>query len=562
MKCYSGLLYVLLIAGCCHASDASTGLLALWQLSENALDSSGHGWHAENHGVVFDTGAADGHKAARFDGRGAYLEVPSQHAPQWGTGDFSVALWVCTERVLDDALGDLLSQYDPERRRGFNLGITHCSGVANSQPNYRNLHFGIDNGREDKEWTDCGRPGNAVFIFGFAVHEGHLYAATCEAGENESGHVYRYEGNGAWEDCGSPDGSNAVAALAVYNGALYAGTSFYDTTGSALPPSSNTTPGGKVYRYGGGKEWRYCGTLEYALTGTATTMGGLAVFRGDLYATPLKQAGFGLYRYAGGEEWKYCGHPGPRVLNPCAFNGALYMVSYDMPGGPYRYDGDDWTYTGETIVPAIHQDYSFAAHGGRLHVSTWPQAYVHRLEEDGRWVNCGRPGDELETMGMMSYNGKLYAGTLPSSRVYRHDGGDVWTPFGQQLDTAEGKYRRAWSMAIYQGKLFCGTLPSGRVFCVEAGRNATHDSALAPGWRHVAAVRDGGCLRLYVDGEAVAESAAFAPEDYDLTNQQPLRIGFGAADYFNGWMRNLRLYDRALSPEQVRMLCVEDALHP
>lgn len=552
--CVAMLLYV----GTYINAGAETGLVAFWELAENARDYSGHARHAENHGVIFDTSAPDGRPAARFDGRAAHLEVPPSLAPRLGTGDFTLSLWICTESVLDDALGDLMSQYNPETRRGFNFGLTHCSGVANSQPNYRNLHFGIDNARQDLSWTDCGRPGKAILIFGFAVHEGNLYAATCEAGANESGHVYRYESDGVWTDCGSPDASNAVAALAVHNGELYAGTSFYDTTGSALSPSPNTTPGGRVYRYAGGSEWVFCGGLENPETGVAATMGGLAVFRGSLYATTLKQDGLGLYRYEGGTQWTYCGHPGRRVLNPCAFNGHLYMVSYDMPGGPFRYDGADWAYVGATIDPPIHQDYSFAVYGGRLHVSTWPQAYVYRMEPDGRWTPCGKPGDELETMAMMTYNGKLYVGTLPSSRVYRYDGGDVWTPFGQQLDTAEGKYRRAWSMAVYQGKLFCGTLPSGRVFKIEAGRNVTHDHALQPGWRHLAAVRDGVRLRLYVDGKPIGESAAFDPSGFDLTNDQPLRIGFGAGDYFNGWMRNLRIYDRVLSGDEIHKLCADE----
>jgi hypothetical protein len=393
-----------------------------------------------------------------------------------------------------------------------------------------------------------------VFIFGMAVHEGELYAATCEPEEGQSGRVYRYAGNSNWIDCGSPDASNAVAALAVYGGHLYAGTSWYDTTGSALPASPNTTPGGKVYRYDGGTQWTSCGTLSNPETGEAATMGGMAVYRGRLYATTLKQEGFGLYRYEGDTEWTYCGHPGRRVLNPCVFNGALYMVSYDAPGGPFRFDGASWTYVGATIDPPIHQDYSFSVYGGRLHVSTWPNAFVYRMEPDGVWKARGRPDDEKETMGMMVYNGVLYTGTLPSGRVYRYDGDDRWIAVGQQLDTAPGQYRRAWSMAVYQGRLFCGTLPSGKVFSIASGTNATYDYALQPGWRHLAAVRDGTRLRLFIDGHLVASSAAFDPALYDISNEQPMRIGFGTGDYFNGWMRDVRVYGAALPAEEVRAL--------
>lgn len=532
-------------SGCAAAAEPA----ARWPLGTDGQDVSGNARHLENHGVAFGAPSPDGTPAARFDGRAAWLGLPESTAPGFGAGEFSLSLWVHTEEVLDDNLGDLVSKYDASSRTGLNLGILTCSGVSNSQPNYRTVHFGIDQGQLDTQWTDCGRPGNAVFIFGMAVHEGDLYAATCEPGAGESGRVYRYAGGSTWLDCGSPDASNAVGALAVYDGRLYAGTSWYDTTGSALDASPNTTPGGKVYRYDGGTQWTYCGTLSNSETGEAGTMGGMGVYRGKLYATTLKREGFGLYRFEGGSEWVYCGNPGRRVLNPSVFNGGLYMVSYDAPGGPFRYDGATWDYTGKTIDPPIHQDYSFTVYGGRLHVSTWPDANVYRLDENGVWTLCGRPGEELETMGMMVYNGALYTGTLPSSKVYRYDGGTRWTPIGQQLDTAEGKYRRAWSMAVYQGKLFCGTLPSGRVFCLEAGRNATCDDALEPGWRHVAAVREAGRLRLYIDGRPVAVSASFDPASYNLANGEPLRLGAGSGDFFNGWMRDVRLYETAL-PEQ------------
>ena len=73
-------------------------------------------------------------------------------------------------------------------------------------------------------------------------------------------------------------------------------------------------------------------------------------------------------------------------------------------------------------------------------------------------------------MGMMVYNGKLYAGTLPTGSVYRYDGEGEWVSTGQLDTTPDVKYRRAWTMAVYQGRLFCGTLPSGNVLSLEAGR--------------------------------------------------------------------------------------------
>ena len=106
-------------------------------------------------------------------------------------------------------------------------------------------------------------------------------------------------------------------------------------------------------------------------------------------------------------------------------------------------------------------------------------------------------------------------------------------------------------MALYQGQLFCGVLPSGHVHALTAGAAVSNDHELEPGWRHLAAVRQQDRLSLYVDGKQVAESIISNPAALDLTNEQPLRIGFGGNDYFSGSMSDLRLYGRALSQEEI-----------
>jgi hypothetical protein len=156
----------------------------------------------------------------------------------------------------------------------------------------------------------------------------------------------------------------------------------------------------------------------------------------------------------------------------------------------------------------------------------------------------------MEVMGMAVYNGKLYAGTLPLAQVYRYDDGAGWTVTGT-LDTSDVRYRRAWSMALYRGQLFCGVLPTGHVHALTAGVAVSNDHELEPGWRHLAAVRQQDQLKLYIDGKQVAESAISNPAALDLTNEQPLRIGFGGNDYFCGSMSDLRLYGRALSQDEI-----------
>ena len=581
-------------------------LLAHWQLTEDCQDSSGNTNHAQNHGVTF---AADGPiRAARFDGRKSWLEVSPAPSLRLGTNDFTIAAWVdlsmnlrspqngrafplspsegeragvrgpslsggsrastlgsrtamedgqsvsnvqgvlSPEAGQDDSCGDIVSQYDPAARRGFNLRITHNSGVTTSQPNTRQVHFGIDNAQLEPQWTDHGRPGHAVMVFALAAHDGHLYAGTCEPGREQAGHLYQFDGATNWIDCGSPDPCNTVSSLAVSAGRLYAGVSKYRLAGSALPESENPHLGGRVYRYAGGQSWQDCGQLP-----NTEAIGGLVVYRGRLYASSMYMPA-GFFRYEEGRRWTSLPTPdGKRVEAICVYDGQLFASSYNV-GHVFRYDGAGWTDCGQVGPAGNVQTYSFAIHEGRLFVGTWNTGHVFRYRGDNDWEDMGRLGSELEVMGMLVHNGKLFAGSLPHAEVYRFDGPGTWTKLACLDATPNVLYRRAWSMAEFQGRLFCGTLPSGHVFSLEAGKNATCDRELSPGRHHLAAIRQHDRLLLYLDGKLVATSARFDPAAYDLSTGQPLKIGFGPNDYFRGSLRDLRLYAYALSPREVAHL--------
>ena len=491
---------------------------------------------------------------AEFNGRSAYLEVPASPLLNLGTNDFTVSLWMRLDAMLDDSPGDLVTLFDPARRNGFNLTVQHQSGACSSMANTRNLFFGLDAGTEPR-WTDCGRPGNNLMVYALTVFQSSLYAGTFEPGAGEAGHVYRYAGATNWVDCGAPDRCNTVSALAVFNGELYAGVTSYSGAGSHLKPSPNTHPGGRVYRYAGGKRWVDCGRVS-----EAEVIWGMIVFQGKLHVTAmdlppkhLTTPRQGLYRYDGGTDWTWCGNPGGRVAALTAADGNLFASGYNggALGGVFRYDGGtNWTNFG--APPSVDQTYSFAFHRGRMHTGTWKEGKVFRYLGPQHWEDTGRLGDELEVMGLAMFNGKLYGGTLPLAQVYRQDPAG-WTLTGR-LDFSDAEYRRAWSMAVYQGRLFCGTLPSGHVHALDIGAAVSHDSELAPGWRHVAAIRAGNRLQLCVDGERIAESAAFEPARFDLMANAPLKIGFGEHDFFHGTLRDVRLYGCALSEREVQRL--------
>jgi hypothetical protein len=540
------------LIACTSSAFADDDLIAHWKLTENARDSSGNDHHAINHGgVTF----ADGEGAA-FDGIDAWLEIPADRAPKFGTKPFTIAAWIHTDEDLDDVLGDIMSCFDPETRNGFNFGLMNYAGVTSAQSNWRNVFFGIDAAKGGEEWIDCGRPGTNQQIESLVVFDGELYASTWEPGENDRGHVYRYAGGEEWIDCGAPDPANAIKGMAVYKGRLYAGSELYSGGGSSLPLSPNENHGGRVYRYEGGTEWTDCGKVA-----DVRSISGLAVFNGKLYAGTGTTGAWrdkprtrGMYRFDGIGKWTDCGCPDLRVTHLGVHNGSLFGLSYD-DGGFFRYQGGtDWERLGP--VPETTQVYSMMIYEGSVHVGTWPTGSVFRFDPDGpqKWTHAGRLGEEKEVMAVSVYNGKFYAGTLPMADVYRYDGESRWTHVGQLDDTPDVKYRRAWSMAVFDGKLFCGVLPSGHVHSLEAGKAVTYDQQLLAGWRHLAAVRGDDRLQLYVDGKLVSESAAFDSNAWELHPDKPLKIGFGQHDYFNGRMKELRLYGSALSAKQIEKL--------
>ncbi len=517
-------------------------LSGYWKLSGDARDHSKNKLSTQAHGSLsFDK---SGDKSGVFDGRSAWLEVSAGKKGNPGSGDFSVAAWIHTEGAMDDFPGDIISQYDLKNRKGFHLSLK-SNASPTSQSSYRQLTFGIDDDKTGS-WTDEGRPGTALMAFAMAEHKGELYAGVCQPDAGESGKVFKYAGKDNWTDCGAPDGSNSVTALAVMNGELYAATGHYRVAGSSLAESENKTPGGKVFRYEGANSWTEIGQLP----GVAC-VGSMVVYKGKLYASSM-YAPSGFFRYDGDNNWTKLANPeNTRVVNMAVYDGYLYATSWDN-GNVYRYDGNNWEDCG--LVGDNTQNYAFNVYEGKLYSATWPSGRVFRFDGIEKWTDVGRLGSELEVMAMMTYNGRMLSGTLPLAEVYAYEGDTLWTRMDQLDHTPDVKYRRAWTMAEHDGKVFCSTLPSGKIFSYESGKVVSAPESLKQGWQHIAAVKTGASLKLYVNGSQVAEKQIPTSMKFDLSTDAPLKIGFGANDYFNGKLRDVRLYKRALKTEDIQKL--------
>jgi hypothetical protein len=548
-------------------ANTGAGLVGYWKLKGDAKDHSGKGNHGRNHGVNLATGA--------FDGRGNYIEVPDSASLNFGTGDFAVAAWLYTELDLDDVIGDVVSKFDPAKRKGFNLSLNASAAGYNSSGNDKQVSFGVDDGSEAEAWQDCGRPGGVTHNSdALTAFDGSLYAGVCDAPkEQDWAHVFRYKGGKEWEDVGrlGRGKTHGVYAMVVHNGALYAATS---ASHGARPPSMDF---GRVYRYRGGQQWEDIGQ-----PGSNHRLNSMATYKGKLYV-----CGFNIgkppghcYVYEGGEKWTVSGEFDGMPHTMAVHDGKLY-AAYPK-GEVFAFDGTSWNGLGNPFGSTMicNQIHSMGVHRGELYVGTWPLGKIAVLR-DGKWQDSGHPGDSTEVIGLTTYNGTLYAGTIPRAEVFRFGGGMNWTSIGRLFNPpgfnpvpvgstdAAGiaDWSRSTSISAFAGKLFASTgtcyrrmvdpprpdETRGKVYSTSSGSSVMLHKDIGPGWKHLVAMKDRGTLKIYVNGQLKA-SAPVGSQSYELTNKEPLLIGFGPVDYFSGKLREVRLYSGAIQPDEIRKL--------
>ncbi len=557
-----------------------SNLIARWRLDGNAEDTGGkfHGLPARVAWTQGPAGAPAG--AALFNGRDSRITIPHAAELQLGARDFTCALWAKCARPMTGVFGDLLSKFDAERRCGFNFWVAGSHPGYQSMSDTRHVHFGVDDGYLG-DWLDCGRPWPSnPLVTCLVAHGGELYAGLADAERPEDAcKVFRWKGGKEWEDCGrlGQDPHHlSVQAMLVHDGKLYAGTGIWDWTragqaSAATPPQALT----RVFCYAGGTVWRDLGQV-----GAGARVLCLASFQGELYAGLDRGGGGGCFKYAGG-RWEDCGVLAEKDNFECLLplGGVLYGASHTAV---YRYAGGrNWECIGRQ-PHGITQIHSFCMADGKLWIGTWPQGFVLRHEGGAEWSNTGRLGLATDQEGikpineinaLAHHNGKLYAGVLPKAQVYRYESDGHWTLLGslarrpewdqEQLPT----WLRVLAFTTHRGKLFACTgacqarardvdrdQTVGRVLACEAGQVVSHEHDIGGDWTHLAAVRQGRRLKLFVNGRPAAASLAPKARTLNLMNAQPLRIGSGAQGAFNGALADVRLYGRALIPRQIAAL--------
>ncbi|MFV8337097.1 LamG-like jellyroll fold domain-containing protein [Flavobacterium sp. RSP29] len=89
-----------------------------------------------------------------------------------------------------------------------------------------------------------------------------------------------------------------------------------------------------------------------------------------------------------------------------------------------------------------------------------------------------------------------------------------------------------------------------------AGTVATNYAISTNRWYHVAVTSSGTTYRLYIDGIEVKNASGSLPtsNDFDCILGAMNKSGSQPMNYFNGWMDELRIWNKALTPEQLHQI--------
>ena len=112
-------------------------------------------------------------------------------------------------------------------------------------------------------------------------------------------------------------------------------------------------------------------------------------------------------------------------------------------------------YAGVTAAQAHHRNLHFGIDDG---------------SQEPKWVDCGRPGNNLRVYSLAVYRGNLYTGTFEwgvneAGHVYRYAGGQTWEDCG-----SPDACNTVASLAVFRGELYAG------VSRYKAGGSALEDS--------------------------------------------------------------------------------------
>ena len=166
------------------------------------------------------------------------------------------------------------------------------------------------------------------------------------------------------------------------------------------------------------------------------------------------------------------------------------------------------------------------------------------------WCDLGQVSDASRVLCMGSYNGHLYVG-LDRAREPGKNASSTTVPNG-------------WTAASRMGSTFnpcfrwaglCTRPRTAGSTVTTAGRSGPASlitlKDILGGGIHLAAVRQGSQLRLFVNAQLAASTQAPEARDFNLSNDRPLTIGFGSQGHFSGALADLRWYASVLDAKEL-----------
>ncbi len=170
-----------------------------------------------------------------------------------------------------------------------------------------------------------------------------------------------------------------------------------------------------------------------------------------------------------------------------------------------------------------------------------------------RWINCGRPGNNLMVYALTVFQGALYAGTFEhgvdeAGHVYRYAGGTNWMDCGMP-----DRCNTVSALAVCDGELYAGVASySGAGSLLKPSPN-THPGGRV--YRYAGGTRWVDCGRV-CDAEVIWGMTVFQgklhvtamdlppktsrPHGRDCIATRAGRTGFGAVILAGGWPRSRR----------------------
>lgn len=304
---------------------------------------------------------------------------------------------------------------------------TYESGAEEAGTVYRYL------GGDD--WESCGSPDQCNSVTSLCVFQGALYAAVStynaqgsqlNRSENTAmgGKVYRYDGGRKWIDCGRLGNAEYIFGLAEFDNHLYA------TLIHSPNPSGDLTDLG-LYRYEGADQWTYCGNPGGRVCA-------IAPHNGKLYGSGYDGGNLGgVFRYEGDSKWTNCGVPGKTDQTYSFANhwGDLYVGTWPE-GKVHRYiDDGNWEDRGR--LGEEMEVMGMSLYNGQLFAGTLPLAQVYRYLGGTTWSLTGQldqtPDVKYRRAWTMAvFQGRLFCGTLPAGRVSSIESG-IATTFDKDL---------------------------------------------------------------------------------------------------------------------------------